>query len=618
MTFDSRIRSHLEAQLDSVPAANGDLDQVLARGHRRRISYRVTQAVAVAAAVVLAVASTALIVSLLSNGPRLVVSPITGEELPVISEDPLVLQAQPGPAPDDVPEGTEVPIRTIDSLVGAEEGDATTLRPLGSPGGPIVAIGNVQGWRIFTYQTSRRKILITDASGQFVLGNATGGENTGMTIGVAQGYFAVALVGPDVETVTLTIDGESAWQQPVEGVAVFPLNSNDTQKHLTLTASTGTLLLETGPDIAGPEDEPLAPTQPADTGNTALGQGWHAIADAPIVGRYANASAWTGEYVLLWGGIHRPSDLDPDLSDGARYDPATDEWAMLPPAPDGMSGPARSVWTGDRWIVRTDHVPDGPVQLASYDPVANEWTELDTGPLGYGDGYLMMWTGDEVIFWGGHGGDVLSSGAPAAYNPATATWRELAAAPIATRTDPVAAWNGSELLVWGGTVSCSGGDSTCVEFATDGAALNPADISWRALPVNPNVAPDTSTAGSVLIGGEFVVFLPIDCESGRCVAGIAYDPATDTWRRLPDLGNMEWSFSAGPVAAESEIYAWDRTGEGFTYSPAVDRWTDLGEYPMENRFSATVVAIGDQVLVWGGWTGAAADDPFNDGFLTVP
>ncbi len=618
MTFDSRLRTQLETELESVPTASGDLDRVLARGHRRRISYRVAQMVAVAAAVSIAVASTALIVSLLSNGPRLVVSPITGEKLPVISEDPLVLQAQPGPAPDETPAGTEVPIRTIDSLVGAEEGDASTLRTLDSPEGPIVAIGSVQGWRIFTYQTSRRKISITDASGQIVLANAAGGENTGMTIGVAQGYFAVALVGPDVATVTLTIDGESAWQQPVEGVAVFPLNSNGTQKHLTLTASTGVLLLETEPAVAGSEDEPLAPTQPSDTRNTALRQGWHAIADAPIVGRYAHASAWTGQYVLIWGGIHKPSDLDPELSDGARYDPATDQWTMLPHAPDGMSGPARSVWTGDRWIVRTDHVPDGPVQLASYDPAANEWTQLDTGPLDYGEGYLMVWTGDEVIFWGGHGGDVLNPSAPVAYNPATAVWRELPAAPISTRTDPVEAWDGSELLVWGGTASCSGGDSTCVEFATDGAALNPADGSWRMLPAAPDVPPDTSTAGSVLIDDEFIVFLPVDCESGRCVAGIAYDPASDSWRSLPALGNMEWSFSAGPVAAGSEIYAWDRTGEGFSYSLRDDRWTDLGSYPMESRFSATVVAVGRQVFVWGGSSGSSTDDPFDDGFLTGP
>jgi N-acetylneuraminic acid mutarotase len=342
------------------------------------------------------------------------------------------------------------------------------------------------------------------------------------------------------------------------------------------------------------------------------------VADPPIVGRYAHASAWTGQYVLIWGGIHKPSDLDPDLSDGARYDPATDQWTMLPPAPDGMSGPARSVWTGDRWIVRTDHVPDGPVQLASYDPVTNEWTQLDTGPLDYGEGYLMVWTGQEVIFWGGHGGDVLNSSAPVAYNPATATWRELAAAPITARTDPVAAWDGSELLVWGGTASCSGGDSTCVEFATDGAAFDPADGSWRMMPVAPDVPSDTSTAGSVRIDDEFIVFLPVDCESGRCVAGIAYDPDSDSWRSLPALGNMEWSFSAGPVAAGSEIYAWDRTGEGFSYSPGNDRWTDLGGYPMESRFSATVVAVGNQVFVWGGSSGSSTDDPFDDGFLTVP
>jgi hypothetical protein len=246
MTFESRIRRHLQSKLDSVPAATGDLGGVLARGRRRPVSYRVAQTAAVAAAIVLAVASTALVVKSLSNDPKLVVSPINGEELPVISEDPLVLQGQPGPGQEQTPVGTEVRLDSIDALVGDDAGEAATLRTANETGDPIVAVGDVSGWRVFAIHSPTLEVLITDASGQFVL-SVSSGPGSGLVVGAEDGDFVVARTDPGVEMVTLVIGDETFWQRPVEGIAVIPLAAADEDKHLTLIDSTGEELFEGSP-----------------------------------------------------------------------------------------------------------------------------------------------------------------------------------------------------------------------------------------------------------------------------------------------------------------------------------------------------------------------------------
>jgi hypothetical protein len=349
---------------------------------------------------------------------------------------------------------------------------------------------------------------------------------------------------------------------------------------------------------------------------------WEEVAAAPIVGRYAHASAWTSEHVLIWGGIHKSSDVDPELADGARYSPQQDLWRMLPPAPEGMSGSAQSVWTGDRWLVRTDHAPNGPVQMASYDPIADQWTEIDSSPLTPGEGYAMTWTGQDVVFWGGHGGDFLIATAPVAYNPETATWHEYPEPPIAPRTSPVVAWTGSELLFWGGKASCSGGDSTCTEFASDGAAYNPETGTWRMIPANSDLPANTPVRGSAWIGTEMVLLYAATCTGEPCLAAFAYNPTLDLLRNLPALEGVE-TLVGTPVWIESEgfrsyLYVFDTSGAGYAYHQVDDTWTALGEYPDMERYWATMVAVGPQVMVWGGWSGAAADDPLSNGFLTIP
>jgi hypothetical protein len=48
----------------------------------------------------------------------------------------------------------------------------------------------------------------------------------------------------------------------------------------------------------------------------------------------------------VWGGVDGPTVL----ADGAAYDPATDSWRPLAPAPEGRYG-SLTAWTGRDWLL---------------------------------------------------------------------------------------------------------------------------------------------------------------------------------------------------------------------------------------------------------------------------
>ena len=170
------------------------------------------------------------------------------------------------------------------------------------------------------------------------------------------------------------------------------------------------------------------------------------IAEAPIDGRANPVSAWTGQELLIWGGW---SEGPPFFDDGAAYDPASDTWRTLPPAPISARVPL-SAWTGTEWLlwgtgVRVD---DRPLDGAAYDPVSDTWRPIAEGPLEFTDA-TAMWTGEEFVVVGAalHGGNFpeTPTAIAAAYDPATDTWRELPPSPLDPNSN-TAVWTGDRII----------------------------------------------------------------------------------------------------------------------------------------------------------------------------
>jgi len=108
------------------------------------------------------------------------------------------------------------------------------------------------------------------------------------------------------------------------------------------------------------------------------------------------------------------------------------------------------------------------------------------------------------------------------------TWTEIAASPLEARHDSVGVWTGKEVLVVGGTTDvdpCSPGTDCeplgSPSYRADGAAYDPATDTWRRIADAPSPVQGGIAAWT---GHEMVVVSRF--------ATLAFDPGTDEWRQL--------------------------------------------------------------------------------------
>ena len=138
--------------------------------------------------------------------------------------------------------------------------------------------------------------------------------------------------------------------------------------------------------------------------NPASGK-WRRIAPLPAA-RSGATAVWDGRELLVVGGWQggRPPATAPT---GFAYDPASNRWRRLPRMESGRIG-AAAVWTGTRLLVwggRTQPVgaaaPNVPGHGLAYDPRTNRWSPLSPAPVLGRTDPTAVWTGDELIVWGG-------------------------------------------------------------------------------------------------------------------------------------------------------------------------------------------------------------------------
>lgn len=341
---------------------------------------------------------------------------------------------------------------------------------------------------------------------------------------------------------------------------------------------------EEGPQFAVIPSDAKGPPIPAAATEPAPGGSWTTIGDGPLGQRKDPAMVWTGEEVLVWGGV-RPDGSG--LRDGATYDPGADRWRRLPPAPQG--GRAGSV---------------------------------------------VAWTGDVLLVWGGEGAGGVRSGG-LRFDPATDRWRRLPAGPLSARRDAEAAWTGRELVVWGGTGRRG-------EALRDGARFDPVTGHWRRLPPGPLArGPDSDVEVAAVDGG--VMFW---ASSGNQARAVFYDLSTNRWRELwtprfqpathptflsIDGAVLSWGWASigdhGPLAlkfttdpdwwttiarppvapdagrsllgSDGVAVSWSRAGAGIWYDALDDQWHRMTPSPQPVAAGwAEQVWADDRLVVW--------------------
>ena len=375
-------------------------------------------------------------------------------------------------------------------------------------------------------------------------------------------------------------------------------------------------------DDAPRTDQEPAVGPSAGTDTNATGWAWQPIPPAPVGTRYRHAPVWTGSEMVVWGGVVRSGRADPFADDGAAFDPSTDEWRDLAPSPLVPRHSPSAMWTGervvlfggmlgeqrqsdgafydpatDRWQALPDvqlegrfgltanavwaagellvwgevrdgdgyavtgraynaatetwreinahraavsgsvtwtgtqviavgvdaeanwsepgpGAPDPKLTAVAYDPDTDRWDELQEPALSPRYGHASVWTGETLIVWGGRDGNgQFADGA--VYRP-SAGWMAMPASPLEGRADAIVAWTGEQMLVWGGTGQYTG---SAFEQFTDGALYDPERSTWRRLPDAPFPGDATYTPG-VWTGDSLIVWGQVN----RSSEGAALNP----------------------------------------------------------------------------------------------
>lgn len=251
--------------------------------------------------------------------------------------------------------------------------------------------------------------------------------------------------------------------------------------------------------------------------------------------RWGHAAVWTGTEMIIWGGRSSFAASD-HKNDGALYNPSTNTWRPITTtgAPSGRSQMA-AVWTGQELLV-WGGIGDGgdcPQTGGRYDPATDSWAplELKDAPEGRTEP-AFTWTGAEMIVWGGLlPGGKKASGTGGRYDPEKKLWKPL---PLKNAPEPArglhAVWTGSEMLVWGG--SHLEGEGPVNVGTNTGGRYHPATDSWQ--PMETRNAPDGRMYhAAVWTGDELLIWGGGDQTDGLKTTGARYDSGRNQWRALP-------------------------------------------------------------------------------------
>lgn len=346
---------------------------------------------------------------------------------------------------------------------------------------------------------------------------------------------------------------------------------------------------------------------------------WTPLPSAGLVARTDFAYVSTGTAMIIWGGA-----TDRPLADGAAYDVRSSTWKPVAAAPLSARRGASAVWTGTTMIVFGGQGPaEGCPQLcalndgAAYDPATDTWVPIAPAPLAARNWHTTVWLQDRMVIWGGSwGGAAVADGA--SYDPASNTWTLLPAAPLEPRTSHRAVASADRMLVWGGFGATEaeragkvpGSRAPRGKYFADGAIYNPVDNTWTPMAPYPQTTESAARSdfSSVWTGTHMLVWGGVgrtaDCAPCDHDDGAAYELSSDSWKLmapspLAGRGNHRalWTGKEMVVLGGSGTTA---LNDGAAYNPATDTWSQLPVSPVLGQQGWELVRVGDNLIVWGG------------------
>jgi hypothetical protein len=343
---------------------------------------------------------------------------------------------------------------------------------------------------------------------------------------------------------------------------------------------------------------------------------WRELPIPPLSPRAEARVVWSGSEVIVLGGTTDvcPPGADcassgPQLRDGAAYNPTTNSWRAIPPAPVAL-GSAQMV-VADGVVVLEDYSASR-TRWFTYEPDHNRWFRIRQVPRGVGHGLSAV--GTRVYVSRGRG--------VAVYDVRRFHWSLLPP----DRIQPLLT-TGTVTATSSGPVM-TGVDTTQPNDGTEPSLLL-ADVwdgrAWRRLPPSDQLEGDFTWTGQRLVdpspftenGGEVNGW-------GRDVPqGGTLDPATGEWGRLPSglTGDPEgWSVSTENDGDNDSGGGWFAVA-GQVYDDSSGR-----VYTLDRPDGAPDVAVagawaGDRLLAFGGTDstqGFSGDALTNRAWLWTP
>lgn len=299
------------------------------------------------------------------------------------------------------------------------------------------------------------------------------------------------------------------------------------------------------------------------------GRGARLVAAIVAIAVFAGAAAWAW---TVWQRVG-PEPASPDVYVWGAYGEGFTELPAFPEVRNSFAvawtGSELFVWGGNRRYGDPPHFDDG----WSFDPTTRSWETLPPSPLSGRSWATAVWTGSEVLVWGGAVGYAPDDGPKvdgAAYDPASRTWRELPQAPMMLSLTYGAAWTGSEMIAVG---------------EHGAAAYDPERDRWRSVAPSPM---QFDRASMVWTGREVILY---GDRGGPPVAdGVALDPASNTWRGIPQPELPAWRGSPGNLGIDANANAavWDGVHlvamdyglRVAAFDPAGDTWASRPPLPV--------------------------------------
>jgi hypothetical protein len=321
--------------------------------------------------------------------------------------------------------------------------------------------------------------------------------------------------------------------------------------------------------------------------------------------RFRHTAVWTGNEMLVWGGMSGATDLDT----GGRYSPSANTWLPTSTGAGARSGRAGHsvVWTGTEMIIWGGQ--EGAAWLNTggrYTPATGTWSATSTGTNvpSARSGHSAVWTGTTMIVWGNTDAIVGTGGR---YNPAADTWltTSTGANAPARRYNHTAVWSGSEMIVWGGGFE--------TELNT-GGRYNPNTDTWLQTSTGENLPSPRGRHRAVWTGTEMIVWGGFTGAFNSVNTGGRYNPLSNTWLPTSVGANVPSArYGHTLVWTGTEMIVWGGSGTTFLgtggrYDPDADTWvatSTAGQAPAARAFHSAVWT-GDEMIVWGGQGQGAA------------